>query len=231
MKTLDYSERTSLVTPRGNWNTAGDWFPTIEINQETGLVSIEFFETSGRQDKASVSTEWSTFDLSDDCQAMYIRGEVSCKNWRTPKCSGSQKFCFAIFVGDSGHIYTHRAPATKGWMEGDPNKILHRLRKLGIGVENPAYQQGDFLLKDANGNGYDDAEFKHETMGAGHHKFVAPVLFADGPKGRQYLVKDEPVLLVHHATDGIQHPDVMVLPGKYIVGTTASQLAHSNKRD
>jgi len=231
MKTLSFKEFSEKVAPSGNWNTAKDFFPTIDVNQETGKVEISTFYTVGHQDRASVDTEECTVSLSSDNKAMYIRGEVSCKNWRNYQLSGSQKFCFAVFVGDSGHIYTHRAPATKGWLEGDPNKILARLRKLGIGVENPAYQQGDFLLKNANGNSYPDSEFLHETMGAGHHKFVAPVLYADGPSGRQYLIKDEPVLLVHHATDGIQHPDVLVQPGKYVVGTTASQLEHSNKRD
>jgi hypothetical protein len=72
--------------------------------------------------------------------------------------------------------------------------------------------------------------FKHETMGAGHHKFAAPVLYADGAGGRQYRVT-ETVLLRHEAVDGIQHPDVLVEPGVYVVGTTASGLRHSNKRD
>ncbi len=231
MKTLSFKTSTSVVNPTGNWNTAKNFFPVINVDQKTGEITVELFESIGRQNKASVATEWVDFSISKNQQALYLRGEVSCTNWIHRKLSGNQKFCYAIFVGDSGHIYIHRAPASKGWMNGDPDKILSRLRKLGIGVENPAYQQGDFLLKNANGNSYPDNAFVHETMGAGHHKFVAPVLYADGENGRQYLVKDEPVLLVHHAVDGIQHPDVIVYPGKYIVGTTASQLKHSNLRD
>lgn len=228
---LTFEIKVTEIKPSGNWNTAKDWFPIIRVDQEKRHITIETHETSGYQEKASVTTESCKVDLSKDQKSMFVRGSVSCRNWRNSKCSGEQSFCFAIFVGDTDHIYIHRAPATKGWMEADPSSITGRLRKLGIGVEKVAYQQGDFLLKVANGSSYDNEMFLHETMGSGHHKFVAPILYADGPKGRQYWVKDEPVLLVHHATDGIQHPDQVVQPGKYIVGTTASQLAHRNKRD
>jgi len=214
------------VTPTGNWNVAKDWFPAIEVDQDTRNVTVTTYDSTGHQKKATVETAWIEIDESDDHQAMYIRGSVDCQNWKNYKCSGSQNFCFAVFVGDSGHIYTHRAPATKGWMNGNPNGILKRLRKLGIGADKDVIQQGDFLLKPANGNGYPDASFAHERMGAGHHNFEFPVLYHRG----QYKIT-EPTTLIHTAVDGIQHPDVIVPPGKYVVGTTANQLAHSNARD
>ncbi len=212
--------------PSGNWTTAKDWFPTIEVDQKSSHVSIETFDTSGFQKKARIETEWTDIEFSDDRTAFYLRGEVSCRNYAKPRTSGSQKFCFAIFVGDSGHIYTHRAPASKGWMEGDPNGIRKRLRKLGIGALNGVIQQGDFLLKPANGNEHGDGDFRHERMGFGHHNFEGPVLYHDG----QFFLT-EPLKLKHTAVDGIQHPDVLVPAGKWIVGTTASQLGHGNARD
>ncbi|MBW2345628.1 MAG: hypothetical protein JRF53_16835 [Deltaproteobacteria bacterium] len=213
-------------TPTGNWNVAKDWFPEIEVDQKTRTIRITTYDTYGHQDRASVSTEWIGADESDDHKAVYVRGEVDCRNWRRGKCSGSQQFCFAVFEGDSGHVYTHRAPATKGWMDGDPNKILNRLRKLGIGADRGVVQQGDFLLKPANGNAYPDAAFAHERMGSGHHNFEFPVFYERG----QFWIT-EPTALIHTAVDGVQHPDVIVPPGKYVVGTTANQLRHNNARD
>lgn len=231
MKNLNViSEKAVKVTPSGNWNTAKDYFPEIDVNQETGSIEIRYFDTEGHQKKASVMTHSCGCEASPDGQVVMVRGEVTVKNWMHYQCSGSQKFVFAIFVGDSGHIYVHRAPATKGWLTCKPESVLKRLRKLGIGAERVAYQQGDFLLKNANGNAYPDDQFVHETMGAGHHKFDAPVLYASRNGQRQYWIK-ESVTLTHEAVDGIQHPTLTVEPGKYIVGTTANGLHHSNKRD
>jgi len=229
MKKLTYKNLKSNVNPTGNWVTARDFFPELRVDQKKRHVDILSFYSVGFQKKAKIFTNMQDVKVSKKGDAMFVRGEVDCQNWVNRKCSGTQKFCFALFVGDSGHIYTHRAPASKGWMEASPEKITARLRKLGIGVEKVAFQQGDFLLKNANSKGYPDSEFKHETQGAGHHKFVAPVLYADGSAGRQYLIT-EPVLLVHQVTD-IQHPDVLITPGKYIVGTTAMSLSTQNKRD
>jgi hypothetical protein len=67
-------------------------------------------------------------------------------------------------------------------------------------------------------------------MGAGHHKFEIPVLYATGKHGRQYKIT-EPVRLIHEAIDDIKHPDVIIPVGVYIVGTTSESLKHSNKRD
>jgi len=214
----------------GNWSVAKDFFPHIEVNQKTGYIKVECYENSGYQKKATVTLDSITVDTKENCT--FIRGEVTCKNWVNYKCSKAQKFCFAIFEGDSGHIYTHRAPATKGWMNAKPSEIKKRLRKLGIGVEKVAVQQGDFLLKYASKETCpEDVEFKHETKGSGHHKFVSPILYADKNGQRFYFVKDEPTLLAHKAIDGIQHPDQIVEPGKYVVGTTANSLKHSNLRD
>lgn len=215
----------------GNWANAKDLFPQINAHQDTGLVSVTrlFCEQGKYPNRITGETESLDTHFSNDKKVVIITGKTTMKNYKRWQGSGSQKFCFVVFVGDSGHIYTHRAPATKGWLEADPNKALARLRKLGIGAEN-VIQQGDFLLKPANGNAYPEADFAHETMGAGHHKFVAPVLFADGEHGRQYRIT-EPITLRHEAIDGIQHPDVTVPVGIFIVGTTANSLAHSNRRD
>jgi hypothetical protein len=225
-KNLNYTVFTSAVNPGGNWNTAKDWFPRIEVNQGTREITVECFRTIGHQKKASVDTESIVVDVSEDRTQAFVRGEVSCKNWQNLKCSGSQKFCFALFVGDSGHVYTHRAPATKGWMDANPDTIRKRLRKLGIGRESGIIQQGDFLLKPANGSAHPDENFRHERMGFGHHNFEGPVLYHDS----QFFLS-EATKLTHTAVDGIQHPDVIVPAGKWIVGTTASQLRHTNARD
>jgi hypothetical protein len=223
--TLSWTLIEDEVDPSGNWNVARDWFPTIEVYQDSKHISVTTFDSSGFQDKATVETEWINFDRSEDGSQVFVRGSVFVKNWINRKCSGSQKFCFAIFVGDSGHIYTHRAPATKGWMTCKPDLIRKRLRKLGIGAVN-VIQQGDFLLKPANGNAHDDSDFAHERMGSGHHNFEFPVLYHRG----QYWIT-EPTTLIHTAVDGIQHPDIVVPPGKWVIGTTANQLAHGNARD
>lgn len=222
---LSFSIKTEAVNPGGNWNTAKDWFPTINIDQESRHVTIITFKTHGYQKKAKVSTESIKVDRSADGTQLFVRGEVECRNFSNGQCSGSQKFCYAVFVGDSDHIYTHRAPATKGWMNAQPDVIRKRLRKLGIGVED-ALQQGDFLLKPANGNAHPDEDFQHERMGSGHHNFELPQLYHRG----QFWIK-EPTTLIHTATDGIQHPDIVVPAGKWIIGTTANQLSHSNARD
>ena len=225
MGVLSWKIKTASILPAGNWNTAKDWFPTIVIDQAARHLTITTYETTGYQKKAKINTESIKVDRSADGTQLFVRGEVECRNFSNGKCSGSQKFCYAVFIGDSDHVYTHRAPATKGWMEADPDIIRKRLRKLGIGVEN-ALQQGDFLLKPANGNAHPDEDFQHERMGSGHHNFELPQLYHRG----QFWVK-EPVTLIHTATDGIQHPDVVVSPGKWIIGTTANQLNHSNARD
>lgn len=214
------------VSPGGNWNTAKDWFPTIDVDQGRRHISVTTSDSTGHQKKASVETEWINTDRSADGTQVFVRGSVDVKNWQNGKCSGSQKFCYAVFVGDDGHVYTHRAMASAGWMNAAPDTIRKRLRKLGIGAVN-VVQQGDFLLKPANGNALPDSDFRHEYMGSGHHKFEIPVL----RNGSQIWIQ-EPTTIVHRATgDALRHPDVVVPPGKYIVGTTAQSLRHSNMRD
>lgn len=223
--TLSHTIIYRSCTP-GKRDTANDWFPRISLDQKTKSIKIEIFNTSGYQKHCSISTEMEIPEYSTDKLACFLRGEVKATNWGYWRNSKTQSFCFAIFVGDSGHIYIHRAPATKGWMNGSPDNILKRLRKLGIGASEKVSQQGDFLLKPANGNAYPDADFAHEKMGSGHHNFELPQLYHRG----QFWIK-EPTTLIHTAIDGFQHPDVMIPPGKYIVGTTASQLRHGNMRD
>lgn len=216
----------------GNWNTAKDFFPTIEIEQngKKSTVTITTQHSLGYQKKATGETESIEIKENKNGDSVLITGNASCKNWARYKCSGEQKYCYCIFVGDSNHVYVHRAPATKGWLNCDPEHIRKRLRKLGIGAEKGVIQQGDFLLKPANGNELADDEFKHEYMGSGHHKFDVPVLRAWSDQGTQIMIT-EPVVLKHEAVDNIKHPDVTVPVGKYIIGTTANSLRHDNKRD
>ena len=216
----------STVTPGGNWNVAKNWFPTITVDQSSRSIQIVTYDSTGRQKKASVETEWISTDRSEDGTQVFIRGSVDVRNWRNGKCSGSQNFCFAVFVGDSGHIYIHRATASKGWMIAKPDTIRKRLIKLGIGAVENVVQQGDYLLKPANGAAHPDEDFQHERMGSGHHNFEFPVLYHRG----QYKIT-EPTTLIHTSIDGIKHPDVIVPPGVWIVGSTANQLTHSNARD
>lgn len=216
----------------GNWNTAKDFFPTVEIEQngKNSVITVTTQHSTGYQKKATGETESIEIKQNESEDAVLITGTASCKNWKNYKCSGEQKFCYCVFVGDSGHVYVHRAPATKGWINCNPEDILKRLRKLGIGADTNVLQQGDFLLKQAKGNALADDEFKHEYMGSGHHKFELPVLRAWSEQGTQIFVK-ETTIVHHEAVDGIQHPDLTVEPGKYIIGTTANSLRHNNKRD
>lgn len=224
---LSYEIASETVSPGGNWNQAKDWFPTLNIDQANRHVKITTYDSMGHQKKASVSTERCAVARSDDGTQMFVRGEVDCRNWINGKTSGTQSFCFAIFEGDDGHIYTHRATASRGWMEAAPDTIRKRLRKLGIGAEKGVVQQGDFLLKPANGNALPDSDFSHEYTGSGHHRFELPVLRS----GSQVWIQ-EPTKIIHRTTDdALRHPDVTVPPGKYIVGTTAPSLAHPNRRD
>jgi len=229
MKQLRVIKKSADAGGGGNWSTAKNFFPHVDVDQNTGTVRVTVYDNSGFQKKVSVETKWIKIDTKKD--SSFIRGEVEIGNWVNRKLSGCQKFCFAIFQGDSGHIYTHRAPATKGWMNAKPQEIRKRLRKLGVGVDEVAYQQGDFLLKKANGGALPDDMFKHESMGAGHHKFDAPVLYSNDSTGKRQYWVTERVILIHMATDGIQHPTLTIEPGKYIVGTTASSLRHDNLRD
>lgn len=222
--------RTSESTVAGNWDGPRELFPTIAVAQETGEVFVTYQSVRDRRRETYGLTHWHGESLSPDGRVLLVRGMCGIRNGRHPRCGGRQQFCFVIFFGDSGHIYIHRATASPGWMECDPAEALGRLRKLGIGAEKRVRQQGDILLKPANGQAYPDAEFQHETMGAGHHRFAAPVLYADGEHGRQYRLT-EPMVLRHHAVDGIEHPPVLVPAGTWIVGTTSHGLRHANKRD
>lgn len=213
----------------GNWAGPRDLFPTIEVDQETAHVTITYWSVSNSKRGQWGKTHEAHEEVSEDGNVLKITGLTGLRNDRR-NTGGRQKFAYFVFRGDSGHLYTHRAPATKGWLGCDPAAVYRRLRKLGIGADENVVQQGDFLLKPANGSAYAESEFAHETMGSGHHKFVAPVLYADGASGRQYRIT-EPITLRHEAVDGIQHPDVIVPVGIWVVGTTATSLAHPNRRD
>lgn len=213
--------------PAGNWNTAKDWFPDIEVDQENRIATVTRYDSSGYQRNASISTEALRIDRSECGTQVFLRGSVSCRNWNHPKCSGEQGFCFALFVGDSEYVYIHRAKCSKGWMEAKPENIRKRLRILGIGANAGVIQQGDFLLKPAR-RAYPDEVFLHESMGAGRHKFDRPVLYHTGQWGGQYWVTESTRLI--HTADDIQHPTVVIPPGKWVVGTTANQLSHRSQR-
>ncbi len=232
-KKLSVEVKETSVNPGGNWNTAKDNFPTININQKTGKITVESFYTEGRQKKASIETTMYQVKISKDKSQVLISGEVDCRNWINYKTSGTQSFVFACFVGDSGHIYVHRAPATKGWLNCNPETIRKRLVKLGIGAVKNVLQQGDFLLKDANGNSHPIDFFKHEWSSSSHHKFDQPVLseYVSGVGRIVYIPEGKSVELHHEAVDGIQHPTIIVPAGQWIIGSTANSLSHSNRRD
>lgn len=217
---IEHDEYESM----GNWDGARALFPTIEVNQKTARVKITYWSVSNSKRGQWGQTHEHTETKSTDRQVLRITGMTGLRNDRR-SVGGRQKFCYFVFRGDSGHLYTHQSVASKGWMNCDPDKLLKRLRKLGIGAEN-VIQQGDYLLKPANSNAYPDSDFAHEKTGSGHHNFELPQLYHRG----QFLIK-EPTKLIHTAIDGIQHPDIEVPPGKYIVGTTSNGLDHSNKRD
>jgi len=209
----------------GNYAGPRELFPTIEVDQKTAIVSVTYWEISDSKRGQWGMTHEHEEEISEDGQVLRITGMTGLRNDR--RCTGGrQKFCFFVFRGDSGHLYTHRSVASKGWLECDPDKVLKRLRKLGIGADKGVVQQGDFLLKPANGNAHPDSDFAHERMGSGHHNFELPQLYHNG----QFKITEN-TILKHTATDDIQHPDVVVPPGVYIVGTTSNGLNHGNKRD
>jgi hypothetical protein len=113
-----------------------------------------------------------------------------------------------------------------------PEEVLKRLRKLGIGADAGVIQQGDYLLKPANGNALPVEDFKHEFCGSGHHRFSPPVLHAYGDATRAtHILVNQDTVLAHHATDGIFHPAQNGPPGQYIIGTTSAGLRHASRRD
>jgi len=228
MKTITIKITNQEVSPGRRWARSA-CLPGTHIQDDEVTVIMPY--TEGYQKNKTVECELD--GRRDGGDVIILTGHASMRDWRERRYSGDQRWVLVIFRGDSGAIYIHRPPATKGWLECPPEKALARLRKLGIGAESPEYQQGDFLLKKANGKAYPQEAFLHETTGSGHHTFVTPVLYCDqhgGEYGRQLLVT-EPVLLVHGAVDGIRHPDVLVQPGQYIVGTTARSLRTGALRD
>lgn len=189
MQTITTKIETTELDSLGNWAGPKDLFPRITVDQETAVVAIEYLSISNQKRGQWGQTHEHTETISPDGQVLRIAGMTGLRNDRR-RTGGRQKFCYFVFRGDSGHLYTHRAVASKGWMECPPDKLLKRLRKLGIGADKGVIQQGDFLLKPANGSSYPDEEFKHETKGAGHHNFDVPVLYATGDKGRQYKITE-----------------------------------------
>ncbi|MDI6782047.1 MAG: hypothetical protein QME49_08110 [bacterium] len=213
----------------GNWDGAKELFPTITVNQETAEVTVTYYSVANSSRGQWGCTHEHTEEISEDGQTVRISGITGLRNDRR-QTGGRQNFCYFVFRGDTNHLYIHRASATKGWLTCPVNDIKKRLVKMGIGATTRVVQQGDFLLKPANGSAYEDSEFRHETTGAGHHRFEMPVLYATGEKGRQYNIT-EPTKLIHTATDGLQHPDVTVPVGIWIVGTTSNGLFHLGQKD
>lgn len=233
MKTLKLKVKDVFekVEPSGNWHTAKDFFPTFKIIQETGLITITHYDTVGYQKYAKVESTPFVIKMSKNKDQVLITGEVDCWNFRHGKCSGTQAYCFAIFIGDSGHIYTHRATASKGWMNLDPEKIRKRLVKKGIGAVVNVLQQGDFLLKPAGINSVPEENFKHEWTSRSHHIFSEPLPSFMSNHGRHILIKEGEVELHHVAVDGIQHPTIKVPAGQWIIGSTSPSLRHANMLD
>jgi hypothetical protein len=232
MNRLKVIVKNGDIDSLGNYAGAKDIFPTIEVDQVSSTVTVTYFEVSNSKRGQWGKTHEHDERKSSDGQAVLITGMCGLRNDRR-RTGGRQSFCYGVFRGDSGHIYVHRAPATKRWMECLPGLLLARLRKVGCGATIGVIQQGDFLLKPANGKAVDVDVFKHEWSGAGHHTFTEPVLseYVDGV-GRLVLVQEgHDVKVVHKAVDGIQHPTMTVPAGQWIVGTTAASLRHSNKRD
>lgn len=232
MESLTYSISDRELDSVGNWEGPKALFPTITVDQNTTQVAIELFSVSNRKRGQWGCTHEHEVRISDDGQVLRLTGLVGLRNDRR-SAGGRQQFCYFVFQGDSGHYYTHRAPATKGWLECPPEKLLARLRKMGCGAAKNVIQQGDFLLKPANGKALPLDQFLHEWAGAGHHKFSEPVLSEYAPRvGRIVLVPaGKSVELHHEAVDGIQHPMQVVPAGQWIVGTTAAGLRHNNMRD
>ena len=124
----------------GNWDSARALFPSIRVDQEKALVEITYWSVANSRRGQWGKTHEHTEALSPDGQVLRITGMTGLRNDR--RCTGGrQKFCLFVFRGDSGYLYTHRAVASAGWLNTPPEKLLGRLRKMGIGAckkRNPA---------------------------------------------------------------------------------------------
>ena len=230
MDAITFTIRDEEYDTLGNWATAKDLFPNITVDQTTSEVSIEYYSINNQRRGQWGLTHEHAEILSQDGQVLRVTGMCGLRNDKR-RTGGRQQFCFFVFRGDSGHLYTHRATASKGWLECKPEKLLSRLRKVGMGhTDAGVLQQGDFLLRPANGAALPEEQFLHEMRGVGNHNFDVPVRYAYDGTHRQILLTEE-VRLVHRALDGIQHPDVLVSPGCWIIGNTSVGLRHDNRRD
>lgn len=227
--------------------TARHCFPDINVDQNTGIVTVSpaasGYTSAKYPSRAHVDASAPEISISVDRQAAFVRGKVNVKNYKRWKNSGEQAYCFAVFVGDSGHIYVHRAPATNGWMKAKPSSIISRLRKLGDhrAQREGTLQQGDILLIPvrvadeevkigeqtivAKADALDASAFAHETTGIGHHRFSVPVLFSDVHEdGARRILVNEEITLTHQPASGAVHPQIVVKPGQYLISGTARSL-------
>ena len=202
-----------------------DLQPEVAIDQPSRTVTVARLETAGYQKKKSLTTSFRRCSVGADGQGALVTVAADLKDWQERRYSGEQTFCYAIFLGDSGHIYVHRPPATASWLEADASgeALRYRLRKLG-GATRGSIQQGDLLFCPANGQSLPAEAFAHEVPGVGHHTFGAPILFGAGDGGRVYLVPAEGMEVVHRPTTGAVHPTITLPAGQWIVRTTPATL-------
>ena len=124
----------------GNWDGARALFPSIRVDQEKALVEITYWSVANSRRGQWGTTHEHTEALSPDGQVLRITGMTGLRNDRRGT-GGRQKFCFFVFRGDSGHLYTHLAVASAGWLNTPPEKLLGRLRKIrrrrAFGIQHP----------------------------------------------------------------------------------------------
>ncbi|MFW5700925.1 MAG: hypothetical protein ACOCWM_04470, partial [Cyclobacteriaceae bacterium] len=106
-----------------------------------------------------------------------------------------------------------------GWISDDLSFNLYLKRKV------KHYLKGRFtrnqlacIFQSFNGS---FVSFDHQPIELGLKENLLDYIQLEGKS----------VQLVHEAVDGIQHPTITVPPGQWIIGSTATQLYHSNYRD
>jgi|GEM_PF-5291257 len=198
--------------------------PDVVVHQPSRTVVIRTQETDGYQDYACVDTDLEIRHGADG-QGAIASGCVRVSCWGASSAHGGRRgLCFAAFLGDSGHVYVHRAPATSTWtgMEASGAAIRERLRKLG-GATRGTIQQGDLLFVPANGRSLPPESYQHEVGALGHHVPALPLLQAWIGSERALLVR-EPTEIRHLPAQGATHPTITLPAGQWIVRTTASSL-------
>jgi len=219
---LQIKQRIADIEPGREYVTS-DACPILEIDQTSRTVTVVHPMTTGYQSYASVTSEVA-IELGLDGEGAMVVTDCTIRNWVDWRRSTSQIFVHFVFVGDSGHVYVHRPPATETWLRQSPEgaDIRKRLRRLG-GTTEGTIQQGDMLFVPAGRLLLPLEQYRHEVSTFGHHVPAVPVLQAYNGRHSLILIL-ETTEIRHLPTTGAVHPPIVLPPGQWIVRHTARSL-------